>query len=879
MKTDEPKTIHLRDYRPPHYWIDTVKLDVQLSPDRTIVLARLSLRRNTDIPSTGELSLQGEKLELLGLKINGTPCGSDDYQASAEDLTIFKVPDRFELEIETAINPSANTELEGLFMSNGMFCTQCEAEGFRKITYFLDRPDVMAVYTTRITADKNTYPVLLSNGNKIGAGGLEDGRHWAEWHDPFPKPSYLFALVAGKLACVEDNFETIGGRSVALEIYVEPGDEDRCDFAMASLKKAMAWDEQKFGREYDLDIFMIVAVSHFNMGAMENKGLNIFNSQYILARPDTATDLDYELIESIIAHEYFHNWTGNRITCRDWFQLCLKEGLTVYRDQEFSADVRSRAVKRIQDVRMLRTRQFQEDASPLAHPVMPSSYIEINNFYTATVYEKGAEVVRMIATLLGQEGFRKGMDLYFERHDGHAATVDDFVACMEDATGEDLSQFSLWYSQAGTPSLKIKDHYDEETSCYEIDITQSCPPTPETKSKKPFQIPIRFALINNEGKDMLLNPQNKKEIRSSDMIVLTSENARFRFQDVPSRPLPSLLRGFSAPVNVEFPLTHQELGFLMAHDGDPFNRWQAGQNYGEKLILQNVERHTAGQPLQTDEAFISAVRQILNDEDLDPFMKAEMLLPPSEANLARVMPVIDPVAIHHARNGILVDLACALKDELFATYQKNRPDGPYSPDGAQAGHRTLANRALGVLVKYEIRETIDLAFAHFQAATNMTDTMGGLMALRDSDCAERDAAVDQFYDKWQKDPLVVNKWLSLQAGSARADTLNRVQVLLHHEAFSLSNPNKVRALIGSFAINNPFRFHAEDGEGYELFGDIIRKLDPQNPQLAARLLGALENWRDFDETRQALMRAQLVSIRETKNVSKNVFEIASKLIG
>jgi len=879
MKTDEPKTIRLKDYTPPEYWVDTVRLDVELSPNRTLVLAKLTMRRNKDIGSTKDLTLDGEKLELVSLKINGDTCGTGDYQTSAESLTIFDVPDAFELDIETAIDPSSNTELEGVYMSNGMFCTQCEAEGFRKITYFPDRPDVMAVYTTHITAEKDAYPVLLSNGNKVGGGDLDDGRHWAEWHDPFPKPCYLFALVAGKLACVKDRFQTMNGRDVALEIYVEPGDEDRCDFAMSSLKKSMAWDEERFGREYDLDIFMIVAVSHFNMGAMENKGLNIFNSQYILARPDTATDLDYELIESIIAHEYFHNWTGNRITCRDWFQLCLKEGLTVYRDQEFSADLRSRAVKRIQDVRMLRTRQFQEDASPLAHPVRPSSYIEINNFYTATVYEKGAEVVRMIATLLGQDGFRKGMDLYFERHDGEAATVDDFVAAMADATGEDLSQFSLWYSQAGTPTLEIRDHYDEESLSYELSMTQSCPPTAETQDKQPFQIPIKFGLLNSQGQDMEVKPENKSEIRFGDTLVLNTETSRFRFKDVPSRPLPSLLRAFSAPVNVKFQLTNEELAFLMGHDSDPFNRWQAGQNYGEKLILQNVERHKTGQPLQTDEAFIGAMRQILNDSELDPFMKAEMLLPPSEANLARAMDVIDPVAIHHARNGVLVDLACALKDELFAIYQKNRHDGAYSPDPEQAGRRTLANRALGVLVKYEVRETIDLAFAHFQAATNMTDTMGGLMALRDSDCAERDAAIDQFYDTWQKDALVVNKWLSLQAGSARADTLDRIKVLLHHEAFSLSNPNKVRALIGAFAINNPYRFHEEDGEGYALFGGIIRKLDPQNPQLAARLLGAMESWRDFDETRQNLMRSELVAIRETKNVSKNVFEIASKLVG
>ena len=879
MKTDEPKTIRLKDYTAPSFWVDSVHLDIELSPNQTLVRAKLEVRRNSDTEQCEDLTLDGEKLELRGLKINGDTLPPGAYETSPDDLTLFDVPDAFRLEIETVIDPASNTELEGLYMSNGMFCTQCEAEGFRKITYFPDRPDVMAVYTTRVTADKSAYPVLLSNGNKIGVGDLMDGRHWAEWHDPFPKPSYLFALVAGDLACVRDKFRTMSGRDIALEIYVEPGDEDRCDFAMDSLKKAMTWDENRFGREYDLDIFMIVAVSHFNMGAMENKGLNIFNSQYILARPDTATDFDYGLIESIIAHEYFHNWTGNRITCRDWFQLCLKEGLTVYRDQEFSADMRSRAVKRIQDVRLLRTRQFQEDASPLAHPVRPSSYMEINNFYTATVYEKGAEVVRMLATLLGEDGFRKGMDLYFERHDGEAATVDDFLAAMADASGEDLEQFGLWYSQAGTPLLVFKDHYDEETRSYEISVTQSCPPTPETKDKKPFQIPIKFGLVDRSGQDIQLKANNKSEIRFGDVAVLRSESARFQFQDVPTRPLPSLLREFSAPVNVKFPLTNEELAFLMGHDSDPFNRWQAGQNYSEKLILQNVERYKSGQPLNTDDAFITAIRKILKDDRLDAFMKAEMILPPSESNLARAMKVVDPVAIHHARNGILVDLACALKDELFATYQQNRKEGPYLPDAEHAGPRTLANLALGVLVKYETRETIDLAFAHFQAATNMTDTMGGLVALRDSECAERDAALDQFYEKWQKDPLVVNKWLSLQAVSSRSDTLDRVKVLLHHEAFSLSNPNKVRALIGAFAINNPLRFHDESGGGYQLFGEIIRKLDPQNPQLAARLLGAVENWRDFDDTRQGLMRSELLEIRETKNVSKNVFEIASKLVG
>ena len=879
MKTDEPKTIRLKDYTPPAYWVDTVHLDFHLSSDRTLVLSTLNMRRNTNSDMAGPLVLDGEKLDLLDIKMDGHLLSSSAYETSEDSLTVFDVPDVFQLEIQTAIDPSANTELEGLFMSNGMFCTQCEAEGFRRITYFPDRPDVMAVYTTRITAEKSQYPILLSNGNKTGSGDLDGDLHWAEWQDPFPKPAYLFALVAGDLACIRDSFKTMAGRDVALEIYVEPGDEDRCDFAMDSLKKAMRWDEQRFGREYDLDIFMIVAVSHFNMGAMENKGLNIFNSQYILAKPETATDLDYELIESIIAHEYFHNWTGNRITCRDWFQLCLKEGLTVYRDQEFSADMRSRAVKRIQDVRMLRTRQFQEDASPLAHPVRPSAYIEINNFYTATVYEKGAEVVRMIATVLGPDGFRKGMDLYFERHDGEAATVDDFLAAMSDATGQDLEQFSLWYSQAGTPSLEIRDHYDAKTQLYELSITQSCPPTPESRTKKPFHIPIKLGLIGQDGQDLELQPEAPDAVHFEDIINLTTETARFRFKNVASQPLPSLLREFSAPVNVRFSLKNEELAFLMGHDNDPFNRWQAGQNYGEKLILQNVERFKAGQPLQTEDLFINAMRQVLSDDALDPFMKAEMLLPPSETNLARAMAIVDPVALHHARTAILVDLACALKDELFATYQKNRSDGPYSPEATEAGPRTLANRALGVLVKYEIRETIDLAFAHFQAATNMTDTMGGLNALRDSDCAERDAALDQFYDRWQKDPLVVNKWLSLQAASSRSDTIDRLKVLLHHDAFALSNPNKVRALIGAFAVNNPLQFHSEDGEGYALFGEIIRKLDSQNPQLAARLLGAVENWRDFDEARQALMRAQLIAIRDTKNVSKNVFEISSKLLG
>jgi aminopeptidase N len=814
--------------------------------------------------------------------LDDRPLAASEYTVDAEHLTIHAVPDRCVLNVETVIRPEDNTELEGLYFAAGMFCTQCEAEGFRKITYFLDRPDVMARYTVTITADKTRYPVLLSNGNEIAHGDLEGGRHFARWEDPFPKPAYLFALVAGDLGCVEDAFTTRSGRRIALRIFTEHGNVDKCDHAMTSLKKAMKWDEDVYGLEYDLDIFMIVAIGAFNMGAMENKGLNVFNTKYVLARPDTATDQDYLGIEAVIAHEYFHNWTGDRVTCRDWFQLSLKEGLTVFRDQQFSADMNSAAVKRISDVRGLRAGQFPEDASPMAHPVRPDSYIEINNFYTATVYVKGAEVVRMIHTLLGPARFRKGMDLYFERHDGQAVTCDDFVAAMADASGVDLDQFKLWYSQSGTPELTVQIDHDAASRSCTVTVEQSCPPTPGQPEKQPFHIPLSLGLLDRAGRDLPLQlaGENAAPPPGTRTLDLRKRRESFRFVNLPDAPTPSLLRGFSAPVKLKTAWTDAQLQFLMAHDSDSFARWEAGQQLAVKLMLGLIQDQRAGRALALDAGLVEAAARILDESmtagrSLDAAFVAQALSLPAESYVGELMAEIDPGAIHAVREHLRRGLADALAERWRAVYRAQRDDGPYRIDAQAIGRRSLKNLCLGYLMATAAPDTVASCLEQANHGTNMTDVLTGLGLLADTDRPERAAALAAFYEHWRDDPLVVDKWFSIQAVASAPGTLERVRALLLHPAFDIKNPNRVRALIGAFTANQ-VRFHDPSGAGYAFLGDQVLALDPLNPKVAARMIGPLGRWGRYGVRRRGLMRAQLERVIASPDLSRDVYEIASK---
>lgn len=878
MKKAGPKSIYLKDYTPPVFLIEDVALDFELGEDVTVVHSTLVIRRNPNSDGPQDtLLLHGEQLELLCVKLDGELLVKGQYYKDAESLQILRVPQRFTVEIVTRIKPQANTSLEGLYKSSGNFCTQCEAEGFRKITYFLDRPDVMATYTTTIVADKQKYPALLSNGNLVSCGELPDHRHYATWRDPFPKPCYLFALVAGDLLCKEGVYRTGSGREVALRIYVQAHNIDKCDHAMASLIKAMQWDEANFGLEYDLDIYMIVAVDDFNMGAMENKGLNVFNSKYVLARPDTATDGDYEAIEGVIAHEYFHNWTGNRVTCRDWFQLSLKEGLTVFRDQEFSADMSSRAVKRISDVRLLRTHQFAEDAGPMAHPVRPQSYMEINNFYTVTVYEKGAEVVRMYHTLFGSEGFRKGMDLYFKRHDGQAVTTDDFAAAMADANHADLTQFKRWYDQAGTPELAVVGQWYPDAGRYALNISQSCPTTPAQDVKKPFHIPLKVGLLAADGSNIALQLAGEtNEGGSSRMLDLREAQQRFEFINVPERPIPSLLQGFSAPVTLRHDYTDEELAFLMAHDSDSFNRWEAGQKFAINKIMALIGQTIAGERLSVGENFALAFKNTLTDPKLDQAFIAEAMTLPGESYIAELVEEIDVEAIHAARQALRRSLAVALEPVFLQHYDDNQLEGRYRYHAADAGCRRLKNlclRYLNILDKPEYRS---LAIQQFTAADNMSDSIGAIQALSDWEVAEREQVLQAFHDRWQHDTLVMDKWFTLQALSQHGGGLDKVKQLTQHPLFSIRNPNKVRALIGAFAHGNPTQFHRIDGKGYVFIADQVLQLDELNPQVAARLARAFSRWKRHEPNRRALMRDQLKRIKRSPGLSKDVYEIVSK---
>jgi aminopeptidase N len=883
MKSHSPRPVHLKDYRPPAYLIDKVDLSFALDPTRTRVHALLAVRPNPK--ATGKrppLRLDGENLELEAVKLDGKTLSEKNYRRTDTTLTLSKTPSKpFLLEIVTVINPQANKALQGLYRSNGVYCTQCEAEGFRRITYFLDRPDVLATYTVRVEADAEEAPVLLSNGNLVERGTLDGGkRHYAVWHDPFPKPSYLFALVGGDLSPIASTFRTMSGRLVDLAIYVEHGKEDRAAWAMDSLKRAMRWDEERFGREYDLDVFNIVAVSDFNMGAMENKGLNIFNDRLILASPETATDTIFEHIESVVAHEYFHNWTGNRITCRDWFQLCLKEGLTVFRDQEFSGDERSETVQRIIDVRKLRTHQFAEDAGPLAHPVRPETYIEINNFYTPTVYEKGAEVVRMLQTLLGREAFRKGMDLYFDRHDGEAATVEQFLQCFEEASGSDLDQFRLWYAQAGTPELVCALRYDKTKKRAELEVEQLLPSTPGQATKKPMHIPLRMGLLGGNGHDLTLELENGEEIADGTLSV-TKRRQTFRFANVPSRPVPSLLRAFSAPVNVTLDLPDEDLEFLMANDSDLFNRWQAANSFATRTIVDLVKAKGKGKRASpaAGRRLAKALGATILSEELEPAYRAELLKLPTQADIARVVAKnVDPALVHRAHKRVAKQIGTTLGDQLEDLYKEMSDRGPFSPDAASAGRRALRNAALTLLTARGTERDIARLARHYSRATNMTDRAHALYLLAAKGGPESERALKNFYGKWKRDHVVIDTWFAAQAQDPRAGTLKRVRALTEHPLFSLTAPNKVRALIGTFAAGNPVQFNRPDGAGYAFVADQVLALNRINPQIAARMLGPFRSWRALESKRRVQAKKALQRVAKSKDLSSDVHEIVTKML-
>jgi len=878
MRTDTAQSIRLKDYRPPDWLVETVSLDVTLHPTAARIRATLALKPNPRSASA-PLILNGDGLSLTSLKLDGTVMAPDSYVATPESLTIAQPPNGpFNLEIETIVDPSANTQLSGLYRSNGTYCTQCEAEGFRRITFFPDRPDVMAVYTTRIEADKTEAPVLLSNGNLVEHGEAPGGRHFAVWHDPHPKPSYLFALVAGDLACIEDHYVTMSGRNVTLRIYVEHGKQDRCVYAMDSLKRAMLWDEKAFGREYDLDIFMIVAVSDFNMGAMENKGLNVFNDKYVLASADTATDADFSHIEAVIAHEYFHNWTGNRITCRDWFQLCLKEGLTVFRDQEFSSDMRSRPVKRIADVRSLRGTQFVEDAGPLAHSVRPETYKEINNFYTTTIYEKGAEVVRMVQTLVGQEKFRVGMDLYFVRHDGEAATVEQFIQCFADASGHDLTQFMRWYSQAGTPEVTVSGKFDAALKTYILECKQAVPPTPGQTVKEPMVIPLSLGLVGRNGHDLPLKLSTGKPIERA-VVVLNKPVARFEFVNIDEDPVISINRGFSAPIKLITDLAASDLAFLAAHDADPFNRWQALQTISMRLLIDNVAALRSGRPTRSDDQLMLALAAILDDTALEPAFVALALVPPGEGDVAReISRDIDPDAIFRARAGLRAAIGEQLGPALATLYDRMALSGDYSPDAQSAGRRALRNVAIDLLAATGKPAVIARVCRQYETANNMTDRMAALVTLSLHEVPERERALADFHARYASDALVVDKWFSLQATIPQPNTLENVRRLTAHPAFSPANPNRVRALIGAFAQGNTTQFNRADGLGYDFVADTVLALDQKNPQISARLATAFRSWRMLEAGRRMRAEAALTRIKGAPGLSRDLADIVERAL-
>lgn len=868
--TQQPQAKYRHDYRAPDYTITDIDLTFDLDATKTLVTAISQITRQG--AANSPLRLDGEDLTLVSISVNGAAW--EDYRQEDGALIIESLPEAFTLTIANEISPATNTALEGLYLSGDALCTQCEAEGFRHITWYLDRPDVLARFTTKIIADKSKYPFLLSNGNRIAEGELENGRHWVQWQDPFPKPSYLFALVAGDFDVLRDTFKTRSGRDVALELFVDRGNLDRAGWAMTSLKASMKWDETRFGLEYDLDIYMIVAVDFFNMGAMENKGLNVFNSKYVLARAETATDKDYLDIEAVIGHEYFHNWTGNRVTCRDWFQLSLKEGLTVFRDQEFSSDLGSRAVNRIQNVRTMRAAQFAEDASPMAHPIRPDKVIEMNNFYTLTVYEKGSEVIRMLHTLLGEENFQKGMLLYFERHDGSAATCDDFVQAMEDASNVDLSHFRRWYSQAGTPVVTVRDDYDPEKELYTLTISQHTPPTAEQQEKHPLHIPFDIELYDNEGKVI---PLQKNGHPIHHVLNVTQAEQTFVFDNVYFQPVPSLLREFSAPVKLEYKWSDQQLTFLMRHARNDFSRWDAAQSLLATYIKLNVNRSQQGQPLSLPLHVADAFRAILLDEKIDPALAAEILTLPSQNEIAELFQKIDPQAIAAVHEALTRTLANELADEFLAVYNANKLDA-YRVEHADIGKRALRNTCLRYLAFGEKQLAEQLVRNQFESADNMTDSIAALSASVAAQLPCRAELLAAFDEKWHQDGLVMDKWFVLQATSPAADTLSKVRELLNHRSFSMGNPNRVRSLIGAFASANPSAFHALDGSGYQFMVEMLSELNHRNPQVASRLIEPLIRLKRYDEKRQGMMRAALEQLKGLENLSGDLFEKISKAL-
>ena len=883
MRTDTPQTIFRKDYTPPSYLVDTVELGFDLDPARTVVASRLTLRRNPAATTRG-IELHGEDIELVALRLNGKLLGKRDYKLANNLLTIRSAPDDVVLEIETLCAPDKNTTLSGLYVSNGNFFTQCEAEGFRRITFFPDRPDVMAKFTVMLRADKARYPVLLSNGNLLEEGDLDDGRHYALWEDPFKKPSYLFALVAAQLVCQEETFRLADGRDALLQVWVEDGNLDKTDYAMQSLKHSIRWDEEKYGLELDLDRFMIVATSDFNMGAMENKGLNIFNTKFVLANPRVATDIDFQGIEAVVAHEYFHNWTGNRVTCRDWFQLSLKEGLTVFRDQEFTADMigtaTGRAVTRIDQVRTLRQAQFPEDAGPMAHPVRPDSFVEINNFYTVTVYEKGAEVVRMYQTLFGVDGFRKGMDLYFARHDEQAVECDDFRRAMADANNRELAQFERWYSQAGTPVLRFEGRWDETAQTYTLTLFQSCPATPGQSEKLPFHIPVAVGLLDAAGADMPLVVDGQQRGTTA-VLELTEAEQTFVFTGVTGQPVASVLRDFSAPVILQGGYTDADLLHLFSHDSDPVNRWEAGQRLAMERLLKLTgeagSRDDAAASLNLDETFIEALRKILVDDTLDPAFREQCLTLPSESMVAEQLECVDPLAVHIARQFVRADLGARLRSELLAQYEANATPGPYSPDPASAGKRALKNLALAYLNAAPDAASVALAQRQFDEADNMTDRAAALSALVAARVPQAADALAVFYDEFQNEALVVDKWFAMQASSPATD-LAAVRALMTHPAFTLRNPNRARSLVAMFCVNNPVQFHAPDGSGYAFWAEQVIALDALNPQVASRLARAMDRWRRYAPALQWQMREALQKVAGQVKLSNDVREIVGKAL-
>jgi aminopeptidase N len=876
-KGSRSKAIQRRDYAPYPWTLDEARFRFEIGDEATRVKSEIEFRRNPAAAASDDISLDGQDMELVSVALDGRELDPDAYEVTSDRLIIRQAPDRGRLDIEVSIRPQDNTALEGLYPSGDFLLTQCEAEGFRKITYFPDRPDVMTSYDVTVVADRERYPVLLSNGNAVASGEMEDGRHWVRWNDPYAKPCYLFALVAGDLSRLEDRFETRSGREVTLRFYVEHGNEDKCGHAMESLKNAMKWDEDRFDLEYDLDIYHVVVTNDFNMGAMENKSLNIFNSKYVLARPDTATDLDYQGIEGVIGHEYFHNWTGNRVTCRDWFQLTLKEGLTVFRDQEFSSDRQSRAVKRIRDVRILRSRQFPEDSGPMSHPIRPDKYIEINNFYTMTVYQKGAEIIRMYHTLLGEEGFQKGMQLYFQRHDHEAVTCDDFRAAMADANGVKLNRFARWYGQSGTPEVTARGEYDPAAKSFVLTVSQRTPPTHGQRDKQPLLIPIAMGLLTADGRELPLQlsgengPQGKSRV-----MLLEQARQSFTFVNVQEPPIPSLLRGFSAPVKLDYPYRREELATLMMHDSDAFVRWEAAQLLAQREIMENVDRLAAGRDPRLGDQLLAAFRKLLADEHSDPALVAEALTLPDEDYLGEQMPVIDVDGIHAAREFVRAELAKSLAERWLRRYRDLASDTAYDKSAASMARRSLRNVCLSYLLRTP--SGFELAEAQLRESDNMTDTLAALQGLAWTGAPGAASALSDFERRWRGDSLVMDKWFAIQASVPGPGTVDRVRELLEHSAFSITNPNKVRALLGAFGMMNPTGFHTPGGAGYRLMADQVIALNGLNPQVAARMAAAFNSWTRYDAHRRDLIERELVRIQETPGLSPDVSEIVSNAL-